>query len=119
MKVFSLSLLILSALTACVDSSLPSDSEPVEIHISYSQNLSARFNAKFSNATPDSISWKFGDGYQGIGNSISHKYLSPGNYTGTLSYLATSQKRIQRQPRWSQSKRHHQTKSKCHHRQRP
>src|SRR5438132_12314615 len=44
------------------------------------------FNATASGGTPSySFSWSFGDGSTGTGASVTHAYLSGGNFTVTLT----------------------------------
>ena len=87
LKILSYILVItVSGLSACVDTGLPNHEQSSEVQITYSHNLNAQFKVKFLKSIPESIHWDFGDGYQGSGNTISHRYLSPGSYNGQLSY---------------------------------
>lgn len=88
LKLFIITCLIGSA-SGCIEN-VASTNDP-HINITYTEHNSVRFNASLSNASTHNILWEFGDGYQGSGNNISHRYLSPGTYQGKLHYQVKEQ----------------------------
>ncbi len=88
MKALILSVIITTlTLSGCMSSSSSEPAGQAKIDISYPGELIAYFKLSSTGDAVDNIKWDFGDGYQGYGSEIKHQYLSPGNYSGELSYI--------------------------------
>jgi serine protease len=73
-------------LSGCMSSSSSESTSETEIQITYPSKLVAHFNLASEEGEVANINWEFGDGYQASGNAVRHQYLSPGEYSGKLSY---------------------------------
>jgi hypothetical protein len=58
-------------------------------------NQNVSFSGACGNAATAQLSWEYGDGKSGLGNSTTHKYLSQGQYTVT-AYCKDSAGKIRR-----------------------
>lgn len=84
----------LFALTACVPSSLPDNSD-VSIEVSKIRNSSIQLSTSNSSLPISNLKWNFGDGYSADGDRVQHRYLSAGEYTVTLNYEQDNQSKTQ------------------------
>jgi len=78
-----------SLITGCYDAHLSQDFKEIEVKVSMdngAQIYNVQFSVHFSQTIPASLRWDFGDGYHAQGNTIQHKYASPGLYLASLEY---------------------------------